>query len=45
MQAETIRDAFHKIHKVLKSRVSEPKFYIMYYKCSSDLKEAMKNMR
>ena len=28
-QAETIRDAFLNTHKVLKSRGSEPKFYIM----------------
>ena len=41
-QAATIRDAFLKIHKILKSRVSDPKFYIMDDECSSDLKEAMK---
>ena len=42
-QAETIRGAFlkvHKIHKVLKARGSNPKVYIMDNKCSSDLKES-----
>ena len=42
MQAETICDAFLKMHKILKSRGCGPKFYIMGNDCSSDLKEAMK---
>ena len=42
-QSAIIRDTFLKIHKVLKARVSKPKFYIMDNKCSSYLKEAMKN--
>ena len=42
-QAETIRDTFLKVHKVLKARGNEPKIYIMDNKCSSGLKEAMKN--
>ena len=37
-QAETIRNAFLKIHKVLKARGIKPKFYIMENGCSSDLK-------
>ena len=41
-QAETICDAFLKIHKVLKARGSEPKFYIVDDGCSSELKEAIK---
>ena len=41
-QAATIRDAFLNIHKVLKARGNDPKFYIMENECSSDLKEAMK---
>ena len=36
-QAATIHDAFLKIHKILKSRGSDPKVYIMENKCSSDL--------
>ena len=40
-QAATIRDALLKVHKVLKARGSDPKFYIMDNGCSSDLKEAM----
>ena len=41
-QASTIRDAFLKIHDILKSRDNDPKFYIMENECSSKLKEAMK---
>ena len=41
-QAETICDAFLKIHKVLKGRGSNPKVYIMKTVCPSELKEAMK---
>ena len=43
-QAATIRCAFLKIHRILKSRESKPKVYIMENECSSDLKEAMKKM-
>ena len=42
VQEETIRYALLKIHNILKSRVSDPKFHIMDNDCSSDLKEAMK---
>ena len=42
MQAATSRDAFLKIHNILKSRVSDPKVYIMDNECSGDLNEAMK---
>ena len=42
MQAATICDVFHNIHKILKSRGSDPKIYITENECSSDLKEAMK---
>ena len=41
-QAATIRDAFLKINKFLKARGRDPKVYIMYNKCYSYLKEAMK---
>ena len=41
-QTTTIHDAFLNIHKVVKSRGSAPKFYIIDNECSSDLKEAMK---
>ena len=41
-QAATIHDKFLNIHKIVKARGSDPKFYIMYNKCSIDLKEAMK---
>ena len=44
-QAATIRDAFLNIHKILKSRGSDPKVYIMNDECSSDLKEAMKKYK
>ena len=44
-QAETICDVFLKIHEVLKARGSAAKVYIMFNKCSSDFKEAMKSMR
>ena len=37
-QASTIRNAFLNIHKILKSRGSNPKVYIMDNECSSDLK-------
>ena len=40
----TIRDAFIKMHKILQSRVSDPKFYMVDNECSSHLKEAMKNI-
>ena len=36
-QAETIRDVFRKIYRVLKARCSKQKLYIMYNDCSSDL--------
>ena len=36
-QAETIHDTFLKIHKILKSRVSDPNGYIMENGCSNDL--------
>ena len=36
-QAETIRDGLLKIHKILKSRGSDPKVYIMDNECYSDL--------
>ena len=42
-QATTICNAFFNIQRVLKARVSKPKFYIMDNDCSSDLKEAMKS--
>ena len=42
-KAETMQYAFLKIHKVLKARGSKQILYIMENKCSSDLKEAMKN--
>ena len=41
-QTETTRDTFLKIKGILKSRVIDPKCYIMDNGCSSDLKEAMK---
>ena len=41
-QTATIRGAFPNIHRILRSRGSEPKVYIMYNEFSSDLKEAMK---
>ena len=41
-QSETIRDALLKIHKILRSRGSDPKVYIMENECSSYLKEAIK---
>ena len=41
-QASTISDAFLKMHNILKSIGSNQNIYIMYNKCSSDLKEAMK---
>ena len=41
-QAATIRDAFLKVHKVLKASGGYPKVYIMDSECSSDLKEAIK---
>ena len=41
-QAATIPDALLNIHRVIKSRGSEPKVYIMDNDCSSDLKESMK---
>ena len=44
-QASSIHNAFLKIHKFLKARGREPKFYIMYSECSSDLKEAMENYK
>ena len=44
-QVETICDDFLKIHKILKSRGSDPKAYIMDNYCSSDLKEAAKSTR
>ena len=37
-QAETIRNALLNIHKFLKARGSDPKFYIMENECYSDLK-------
>ena len=40
-QASTIRDAFIKIHNILKSRCSNSKFYIIDNKCSSNFKKAM----
>ena len=40
-QAPTIRDDFLKIHKFLKERGWDTKFYIMDNYCYSDLKEAM----
>ena len=42
IQAETICYAFLKVHKFLKERGSDPKFYIVFNYCSIDLKEAMK---
>ena len=36
-QAETIHNTFLKIHKILKSRVSDPNGYIMENGCSNDL--------
>ena len=42
IHAATILSAFLKIHKILKSRGSEPKFYIMDNDFSGDLKESMK---
>ena len=42
MQAATVRNAFLKVHKVLKARGSKLKVYIMNKEYSSDLKEAMK---
>ena len=42
-QAATIRDSFLNMHKILKSRGSDPKGYIMENECSSDFEEAMKN--
>ena len=36
--AEIILHVFLKVHKVLKSRGSDPKFYIKDTECSSDLK-------
>ena len=42
MHGETIRDAFLKMHKISKPIGSNPKIYMMYNKCSSDLKESMK---
>ena len=46
-QTETIRDTFSRCtrHKILKSRVGSPKFYIMENECSSELKEAMKKIQ
>ena len=41
-QAATIFDAFLNIHKVLTARAVKPKVYIMYNKCSSDIKEYKK---
>ena len=41
-QAANINDDFLSMHKILRSRGSEPKVYIMDNECSSDLKEAMK---
>ena len=41
-QEATICNAFLKMHKILQSRGSDPKFYIMDNECSIDLKEAMK---
>ena len=41
-QAATIRDIFIKMNKILKSRGSDPKFYIMGNEYSSDWNEAMK---
>ena len=41
-QAETIRDEFLKVHKVLKEICNDPKCYIMDNDCSSDLKTGMK---
>ena len=38
VQEETIRYALLKIHNILKSIVSDPKFHIMDNDCSSDLK-------
>ena len=43
MQAVTIRNEFLKVHKVPKTRGSNPKLYSMENECSSDLKEAMGN--
>ena len=41
-QAETISDAFLKIHNILKSRGRNPKIYIMGNECYIGLKEYMK---
>ena len=38
-KAENIRDAFLRVHKVLKARVNDPQIYIIDNKCSSDLKK------
>ena len=45
MQAATIRNALLKIHRILKSRGSDQKLYIMENDCSSDLKEVMENYK
>ena len=42
IEVSTIRDAFLNMNKVLRSRRSDPKVYIVDNKCSSYLKEAMK---
>ena len=44
-QAATIRDAFLKVHKVLKSRGIDPQVCIMDNRCSNNFKYAMENMR
>ena len=44
-QEATIHDDLLNIHKILKSRGSDTKFYIMDNGCSSDLKEAMKKYK
>ena len=42
-QAETISNAFLKIHNILKPRGSDLKVYIMENDWSSDLREDMEN--
>ena len=44
-KAATICDALLNIHNTLKLRVGDPKVYIIYNECSSDLKKGMKNIQ